>query len=393
MQPVQTNPILIRGGRVHDAVTPEPKLVDLLLENGRIAAIGAGLAAPDGCEIVDAAGLDVWPGFVDAHTHIGLDGSGIGYEGRDYNEMNDICCPQLRAIDGINPRDPSLAAARNAGVTCVCTGPGSANVIGGTGLSFKLKQADTVADIAIQGSEMMKMALGENPKRVYGSDRKMPVTRMGTGAVLRKALFDAREYSNKLAQGKQVERDFELEALVPVVRGEMRCRIHCHRADDIVTAIRIAEEFQLDYTLEHCTEGYKILDFLKEKQARVVIGPLLMSPSKFEIWGCRQDTPALFEQAGIHDFSLMADDSSATQWLPVHVGIAMRYGLSFEQALQAVTINPARLLKLQDRIGSLEAGKDADIAIFSGMPFSNLSLCEMVVIDGKIEYRKDGDHA
>ena len=366
----------------------------LLIEGGKIRAVGAGLTIPDGTEVIDVSGKWVTPGLIDAHTHISTFNEPLFLPHiGDGNETSAPVTAQIRGIDALNPHDMAIRKARQAGFTTCYTGPGSANVIGGTGLSFKLKQADTVADIAIQGSEMMKMALGENPKRVYGSDRKMPVTRMGTGAVLRKALFDAREYSNKLAQGKQVERDFELEALVPVVRGEMRCRIHCHRADDIVTAIRIAEECQLDYTLEHCTEGYKILDFLKEKQARVVIGPLLMSPSKFEIWGCRQDTPALFEQAGIHDFSLMADDSSATQWLPVHVGIAMRYGLSFEQALQAVTINPARLLKLQDRIGSLEAGKDADIAIFSGMPFSNLSLCEMVVIDGKIEYRKDGDHA
>ena len=365
----------------------------LLIDNGKITAIGKDIAIPQGAEILDASGKWVTPGLIDAHTHISTfnEPHWMPHIG-DGNEVTSPVTAQSRGIDALNPFDMAIGAARSAGFTTCYTGPGSANVIGGTGLSFKLKNAATVQEIAIEGSEMMKMALGENPKRCYGSEKKMPMTRMGTGAVLRKALFDAKQYSDALAAGKDVKRDFDLEALVPVVRGEMRCRIHCHRADDIVTAIRIAEEFNLDYTIEHCTEGYKILDFLKAKKAKVVIGPLLMGPQKFEIWGCRQDTPAVFEKAGIEDFCLMADDSSATKWLPVHVGIAMRNGLSFEQALKCVTINPAKLLKLDDRIGSLEVGKDADIAIFNGMPFSNLTLCEQVIIDGKPEFvRQEGD--
>ena len=365
----------------------------LLIDNGKITAIGKDIAIPQGAEILDASGKWVTPGLIDAHTHISTfnEPHWMPHIG-DGNEVTSPVTAQIRGIDALNPFDMAIGAARSAGFTTCYTGPGSANVIGGTGLSFKLKNAATVQEIAIEGSEMMKMALGENPKRCYGSEKKMPMTRMGTGAVLRKALFDAKQYSNALAAGKDVKRDFDLEALVPVVRGEMRCRIHCHRADDIVTAIRIAEEFNLDYTIEHCTEGYKILDFLKAKKAKVVIGPLLMGPQKFEIWGCRQDTPAVFEKAGIEDFCLMADDSSATKWLPVHVGIAMRNGLSFEQALKCVTINPAKLLKLDDRIGSLEVCKDADIAIFNGMPFSNLTLCEQVIIDGKPEFvRQEGD--
>ncbi len=365
----------------------------LLIDNGKITAIGKDIAIPQGAEILNASGKWVTPGLIDAHTHISTfnEPHWLPHIG-DGNEITSPVTAQIRGIDALNPFDMAIGAARSAGFTTCYTGPGSANVIGGTGLSFKLKNAATVQEIAIEGSEMMKMAIGENPKRCYGSEKKMPMTRMGTGAVLRKALFDAKQYSDALAAGKVVKRDFDLEALVPVVRGEMRCRIHCHRADDIVTAIRIAEEFNLDYTIEHCTEGYKILDFLKSKKAKVIIGPLLMGPQKFEIWGCRQDTPAVFEKAGIEDFCLMADDSSATKWLPVHVGIAMRNGLSFEQALKCVTINPAKLLKLEDRIGSLEVGKDADIAIFNGMPFSNLTLCEQVIIDGKSEFvRQEGD--
>ena len=365
----------------------------LLIDNGKITAIGTDISIPEGAEVINASGKWVTPGLIDAHTHISTfkEPHWMPHIG-DGNEITAPVTAQIRGIDALNPFDMAISVARSAGFTTCYTGPGSANVIGGTGLSFKLKNAATVQEIAIEGSEMMKMALGENPKRCYGSEKKMPMTRMGTGAVLRKALFEAKQYSDDLAKGKDIKRDFDLEALVPVVRGEMRCRIHCHRADDIVTAIRIAEEFQLDYTIEHCTEGYKILDFLKAKKAKVVIGPLLMGPQKFEIWGCRQDTPAVFEKAGIQDFCLMADDSSATKWLPVHDGIAMRQGLSFEQALKCVTINPARLLQLEDRVGSLEVGKDADIAIFNGMPFSNLTLCEQVIIDGKREFtRQQGD--
>ena len=358
----------------------------LLIDNGKITAMGTDIPVPEGAEILDAAGKWVTPGLIDAHSHLsGLNEPAWMPSTMDANEITDPVTAQVRMLDAFNPFDEAIPKVRNAGFTTCCTLPGSANVIGGTGFSFKLKQASTVQDMMIPGTEVMKMALGENPKRCYGPDKKMPMTRMGTGAVLRKALFDAKQYSDALAAGKDVKRDFDLEALVPVVRGEMRCRIHCHRADDIVTAIRIAEEFSLDYTIEHCTEGYKILDFLKAKKAKVVIGPLLMGPQKFEIWGCRQDTPAVFEKTGIN-FCLTADGASDTVWLPSDIGIAMRYGLSFQTALEAVTIRPARLLGLENRVGSLEVGKDADIAIFDGMPFENLTSCLATIIDGKIEH-------
>ncbi len=366
----------------------------ILVENGKIKAIGQDLELSQDCEIIDASGKWVTPGLIDAHTHISTfnEPHWMPYQG-DGNETTSPNTSFIRGIDALNPFDMAIQAAREAGFTTCYTGPGSANVIGGTGISFKLKQGKTVFDLVIPGSEMMKMALGENPKRCYGSNKQMPMTRMGVGAVLREALFNAKVYSDQLLEAekdpsKSVKPDFRLASLVPVVRGQMKCRIHCHQADDIVTAIRIAEEFHLDYAIEHCTEGYKILDFLKEKKVTAVVGPLLMGPQKFEIWGCRQDTPAKMEEAGVN-FCLTADDSSGTKWLPVHVGIAMSRGLSFEAAMEAVTIRPARLLGLDQRIGSLEVGKDADLAIFSGMPFSNLSLCEATMIDGRFEYRQD----
>ena len=365
----------------------------VLIDNGVITAIGKEIPVPAEATVIDASGKWVTPGLIDAHTHISTfnEPHFMPHMG-DGNETSAVTTPQVRAIDALNPFDIAIPAARSAGFTTCYTGPGSANVIGGTGLSFKLKNVSTVREMALEGSEMMKMALGENPKQCHGSQKRMPMTRMGTGAVLRKALFDALQYSEALKNGEKITRDFDKEALVPVVRGEMRVRIHCHRADDIVTAIRIAEEFHLDYVLEHCTEGYRILDYLKEKKARAVIGPLLMGPEKYEIWGTRQDTPAVFEKAGITDFALMADDSSATKWLPWQIGICMRMGLSFDQALRSVTLNPAKILKLDHRIGSLEVGKDGDLAIFNGMPFSNLTWCEQVIIEGKVEYtRQEGD--
>ena len=363
----------------------------LLIDNGKITAMGTDITVPEGAEILDAAGKWVTPGLIDAHSHLsGLNEPAWMPSTMDANEITDPVTAQVRMLDAFNPFDEAIPKVRNAGFTTCCTLPGSANVIGGIGFSFKLKQASAVQDMMIPGTEVMKMALGENPKRCYGPDKKMPMTRMGTGAVLRETLFNARVYSDKLLKAEadptiQVEPNFRLDPLVPVVRGERRCRIHCHQADDIVTAIRIAEEFHLKYAIEHCTEGYKIKEFLKEKDITAVVGPLKMGPMKFEIWGCRQDTPAVFEKTGIN-FCLTADGASDTVWLPSDVGIAMRYGLSFQTALESVTIRPARLLGLENRVGSLEVGKDADVAVFDGMPFENLTSCLATIIDGKIEH-------
>jgi len=213
---------------------------------------------------------------------------------------------------------------------------------------------------------------------------------MGTGAVLREALFEAKQYSDELLaekEDKKVKRNFKLEALVPVVRGEMRCRIHCHRADDIMTAIRIAEEFGLEFTIEHATEGYKIADILAEKNVTCVVGPMRMIPGKMEVWDCTIENPALLEKAGV-EFALTADAETATQWLPEETGVAMAYGLSEETAFKALTINAAKVLKLDHRIGSLEAGKDADLAIFDGHPLSNMTRCKATMIDGKFWYNE-----
>ena len=363
----------------------------ILIDKGKITAVGKDVKVPEGTQVIDASDKWVTPGLIDAHTHIsGMNEPSWMKLVMDANEITDPITPQVRMLDAFNPFDEAIPKVREAGFTTGCTLPGSANVIGGQGFAFKLKKAETVLDMMIPGTTVMKMALGENPKRCYGQKDRMPMTRMGTGAVLRETLYKAKVYSDKLLKAQKdpsfyVEPDFRLDPLVPVVRGEMRCRIHCHRADDIVTAVRVCEEFHLKYSLEHCTEGYKILDFLKSRNVTAVVGPLKMGPVKYEIWGTRQDTPAVFEKAGIN-FCLTADSASDTRWLPVDVGLCMRCGLSFETALESVTIRPATLLGLEDRIGSLEVGKDADIAIFDGMPFENLTNCTTTIIDGKVEY-------
>ena len=384
----------LKGGKVVTVTGSTFENGVVLVEDGKICAVGSAdtIAIPQDAELVDVTGKWVTPGLIDAHTHISTFAEpsprpNIG----DGNEITDPITAQLRAIDSINPHDLAIAKAREAGFTTCYTGPGSANVIGGTGISFKCKNGDSLFDIVIPGSAQMKMALGENPKNCYGGNsKKMPQTRMAVAALLRETLYNAKVYSDKLKAAesdpsKAPTPNFKLDALVPVVRGEMKVRIHCHRADDITTAIRIAEEYHLDYSIEHATEGYKILKVLKEHNCTCVVGPLLMDPVKMEIWGCRQDTPAKMEEAGIN-FCLTQDTSSGTRWLPINVGICMARGLSEQAAFEAVTIRPAKLLGLSDRIGSLEVGKDADIAIFDGHPFSNFTLCKATMIDGVFEY-------
>ena len=385
MQPTQKNPVVIRGGLVYDAVSREPRQVDLLLENGKIAAIGTGLVLPDGCEVVDAAGLRVYPGFVDAHTHIGLDGSGIGYEGRDYNEMNDICCPQLRGIDGINPRDPSFRSARNAGVTCVCTGPGSANVLGGTFVALKTV-GDRVDNMVVKDPVAMKCAFGENPKRVYKD--KCDSTRMSTAAILRGALAAAKDYAaRKQAAGgdpaKMPAYNQKWEALLPVLDRTIPLKAHAHQANDIFTALRIAHEFNVRITLEHTTEGHLIADELaKETDVPMAVGPTLTHASKFELQNKSWTTPGVLDKAGCH-VSIITDNSVIPQqYLPLCAGMAVKAGMDPFAALQAITIHPAEHIGVADRVGSIQVGKDADLVLTDGCPFEVMTEVKALYIDG-----------
>ena len=376
---------LIHNGLVHDAVHRDACKADILLADGKIAAIGTDLTAPADAVIFDADGLDVFPGFVDAHTHIGLDGYGIGYEGCDYNEMNDIWTPQLRAIDGINPRDPSLADARKAGVTCVCTGPGSANVLGGTFLAMKTV-GERVDNMIVRDPVAMKCAFGENPKRCYRD--KCDSTRMSTAAFLRGALMQARDYgARKQAANGDVTKmpayNQKLEALLPVLAGEIPLKAHAHQANDIFTALRIAREFDLRLTLEHVTEGHLIADELaKEKDVPMAVGPSLTHASKFELQNKSWATPGVLAKAGCH-VSIITDNSVIPQqYLPLCAGMAVKAGMDEFDALKAITINPAEHIGVADRVGTLEVGKDADVVITNGCPFEVLTETRAVFIDG-----------
>lgn len=376
---------LIRGGLIHDAVHRGAYIADILLAGGKIAGIGTDLTAPADAEIFDADGLDVYPGFVDAHTHIGLDGYGIGYEGCDYNEMNDIWTPQLRAIDGINPRDPSLAIARKAGVTCVCTGPGSANVLGGTFLAMKTV-GDRIDNMIVKDPVAMKCAFGENPKRCYRD--KCDSTRMSTAAFLRGALMQAKDYgARKQAANGDVTKmpayNQKLEALLPVLAGEIPLKAHAHQANDIFTALRIAHEFGLRITLEHVTEGHLIVDELaKEKDVPMAVGPSLTHASKFELQNKSWATPGVLAKAGCH-VSIITDNSVVPQqYLPLCAGMAVKAGMDEFDALKAITINPAEHIGVADRVGTLEVGKDADVVVTAGCPFEVMTEVKAVFIDG-----------
>lgn len=376
---------LIHNGLVHDAVHRDACKADILLADGKIAAIGTDLTAPADAAVFDADGLEVYPGFVDAHTHIGLDGYGIGYEGCDYNEMNDIWTPQLRAIDGINPRDPSLTDARRAGVTCVCTGPGSANVLGGTFLAMKTV-GDRVDKMVVRDPVAMKCAFGENPKRCYRD--KCDSTRMSTAAFLRGALMQARDYGarKQAANGditKMPAYNQKLEALLPVLAREIPLKAHAHQANDIFTALRIAREFNLRLTLEHVTEGHLIVDELAgEKDVPMAVGPSLTFASKFELQNKSWSTPAVLTAAGCH-VSIITDNSVIPQqYLPLCAGMAIKAGMDPFDALKAITLNPAEHIGVADRVGSLEVGKDADLVITAGSPFEVLTEVKAVFIDG-----------
>ena len=361
----------------------------LLADQGKITAIGKDLPIPEDAQVIDATGCWVTPGLVEAHSHIGTgnEPSASGSTG-DFNETSSPITPQLRVMDSFNARNMGVAETRRAGFTTCCTLPGSANLIGGTGFVFKTKEGRVVEELMVPGHEVMKFALGENPRRAFGSKDKMPKTRMGSAGLLRETLFQAKVYADaqQAAQGdpsKMPKPDFRLEPLVPVVRGQMKCRIHCHRVDDIATAIRIAEEFHLDYALEHVTEGIYIPDILADKGVTCVIGPMMTGPYKEEVWNRSLKNPARLARAGVK-ICLMEDNGVLTKYLPTHVGQCMAAGLEEETAFRALTIVPAELLGMADRIGSLEVGKDADIAIFDGHPFCNFTHCIHTIIEGQV---------
>ena len=365
-------------------------LGDVAVEDGKIAAVGKGLVY-EGAEEIDLSGLTVTPGIIDAHCHIGMFEDGMGFEGDDGNEMSGTSTPEMRAIDAINPFDKCFVEAMQGGVTTCVTGPGSANVVGGQFAAIKTHGRD-VEDMLLRFPVGMKAAFGENPKRVYES-RKSIFTRMQIAATLRKTLTKAQEYEKKLRlagddETKKPEKDLAMEAMLPVIRRELPLKIHAHRADDILTALRIAREFGIRVTLDHCTEGYLIPELLKEgirdTGAGVIIGPLLSDRSKIELRNQSYAAPRILYENGI-EFAMMTDHPVIPEkYLPVCAGLAVREGLPEYEALKSITISAARITGLDDRIGSIEPGKDADIAVFNGDPLETKTRCVMTIINGRI---------
>ncbi len=358
-------------------------------DEGKITAIGKKVVVPEDAVVIDAKGRLVTPGCIDAHCHIGLDNEGMGWEGHDYNEIVDPITPHLRAIDSINPQDEAFSNAIAGGVTTACTGPGSANTVGGTFTVLKL-YGNRVDNMTLIDNAAMKCAFGENPKRCYGQGmRKSPMTRMANAALLRELLFKTRRYLEDKETGKNPGFDMKLEAMIPVIKGEMPLKAHAHRADDILTSIRIAKEFGIKLTLDHCTDGALIADELAKEGYPAFVGPSLGNKSKIELRNKSFATPCSLLKAGVLVSIITDAPVIPLEYLPMCAGLAVNAGLSVEDAWKAITVNPAQALGILDRVGTLEIGKDADIVIWSADPMTTLGAAsDLTVVDGKVVFSK-----
>ena len=352
-------------------------------EGGRITAVGEMSHLPAGelGEVIDAKGGHVTPGYLDAHCHLGVFGDSLGFEGEDGNECTDPVTPHLRALDALNPQDRCFAEARAAGVTTVVTGPGSANPIGGQMLCVKTD--GRVADAMVVAEPVsMKMATGENPKTVYHDRKESPTTRMTTAALIRTTLQKAQEYAAKRGGGRG-DFDPKLEALIPVLKGELPVHIHAHRADDIATALRLSKEFGLNCVIVHGTEGRFLAKELAAAGVSVITGPNLTDRSKPELRNAALENAAELAAAGVRVAICTDHPVIPIQYLPLCAGLAVRGGMSEEAALAAITKNPAEILNLGHRLGTLEAGKDADIVVTPGSPFSATNAPSVVILSGR----------
>ncbi len=381
--------LVIKNAWLKPMTSPDIHGGQLLVDGGKIVAMGETVDAPADAQVFDAEGCLVTPGFIDAHTHIGLHEESVRWEGQDYNEMSSPVTPGMRAIDAINPMDEAFMNAIRGGVTSAVTGPGSANVIGGTFVAIKL-HGRRVDDMVLRNPVAMKVAFGENPKGCYGQNgKKEPNTRMAIAALLREELAKAKRYADDVAAAeadptKNRPYDFDLEAMLPVIRREIPLKVHAHRADDILTALRIAHEFDVDVTLDHVTEGHLIADILAEEGRPVLVGPSFGSKSKFELKEKTFATPGILHRAGLPVCIITDAPVIPLCYLPLCAGLAVKEGLDEDEAWRAITINPARAAGIDARVGSLEVGKDADIAVFDGNPLRDVQcVTRQVFISGE----------
>ncbi len=358
----------------------EPFVGDFKIDKGVFTEVGKNLTANEGEDVQDLNGLFVFPGLVESHCHLGMEETAIRFEGDDVNEITDPITPNMRGIDGCNPMDETVELALKGGVTTVAAGPGSANVLGGTFFAYKTK-GNCIDEMTIQNPIAMKAAFGENPKRCYQG--KKIDTRMQISALLRETLEKTKEYLAKKEAGKDVAYDQKLEAMIPVVKKELPLKCHAHRADDILTAIRIAKEENIKITLDHVTDARCILPQIKESGFPCICGPALTHKSKFELANMSFETPNELYKAGIL-FSIITDSPVIPQqYLSLSAALAAKAGLPEYEAIKAITINPAKILGLDNRVGSIKVGKDADFVICTKNILDTQNEIQSVYVDGK----------
>ena len=368
----------------------EPDYADgcVQIADGKIVAVGdmKDCPAPDG-EVLDVQGNLVMPGIIEAHCHMGITEEKKGMEGDDCNETVDPITPQLRAIDAINPMDAAFNDALQAGITSAMIGPGSANVVGGQ-FVFVKTHGRCIDHMIVKAPAAMKVAFGENPKVNYSGQNKSPATRMAIAAMLREELTKAVAYQKK-REKEEGEVDFRYECWLPVLRGEIPLKAHAHRADDILTAVRIAKEFHLRMPLDHCSEGHLIMEELKEAGFPAIVGPDMASRNKIEVQNMAFKTAGLLAGHGILTAITTDHPVSKIQFLPICAGLAVKAGMSPEEGLRSITINAAKICGVEERVGSLAPGKDADIAVFTGNPMEVFSRTCYTIIEGEVVYQAE----
>ena len=379
--------ILIKNAKIYTMKDEIIECGHIIIKNGKIEAIiknkDINFCEQD-MEVIDAKGHMLLPGIIDAHCHLGMVEDSMGFEGEDSNEMTDPITPELRAVDAINPFDKTFKEAYEGGITTVATGPGSANIVCGQFVAIKTF-GERIDDMIVAEPIAMKLAFGENPKSVYGKNGKSPMTRMSIASQLRELLFKTKEYM----ENKDHSFDMKLESMKKVMTREIPLKVHAHRTDDIFTALRIAKEFNVRVTIDHCTEGHLIADYLKSENVKCIVGPAFTDRSKIELKNLTFETPKVLSEKGVK-FAIMTDSPEVPiYYLPLCAGLAVKAGLSEDEAFKAITINAAEVLGIDNRVGSIEQGKDADLVVFSSNPLRDiLSEVLLTVIDGKVVYKK-----
>ncbi|UCZ53816.1 amidohydrolase [Bacillus shivajii] len=360
----------------------------VLIDEGKIITVGENIDVPTDAEVIDCNSGYVTPGLIDVHTHLGVHESGFGFEGQDFNETSEPTTPHIRALDGINPLEKGFEDARQHGITTTQVMPGSANVIGGEMVVLKTF-GHIVDDMLLRSPSGMKGAYGENPKRVYSGKKVSPMTRMGTAALMRQTFMQAQDYLKKKEAGEVKERNLRMEQLLPVLKKEIPLRTHAHRADDILTSLRLAKEFDIEVTIEHCTEGHLIAERIAESEVQVSVGPTMSTRSKVELADKGYHTLLELNKYNI-PFSITTDHPViGIEYLTTAAATAVKFGLNEQSAFKAITSQAARHIGVEGQVGSLEEGKDADLVIWTEHPFHAYTQVKETIVNGITVYKND----